>query len=202
LFLLIVFQKISRGIGNPPDSSRRAYIGNPARITALAQFLFHLEIKRAVAKRIASFGAFPAAVAQTFVYGVFEIRVFYIRTPDGAGGTHQIFGRGIEVFHIIAIIPSAQIAIAAYPVGMDTLYGRDGQNAMGFAPSAKGAFVRVYLPEARGVLQGQASEGYGRYGNGRRSRHRCSAHTQKFLPGDKVVLIFFLFFHSLQSYKM
>jgi hypothetical protein len=113
----------------------------------LAQILINLQEKRTIPEGSASFHTFATTSAEFLVDGIFEIWLLDKLTPDGTRGTHQILGCRIQFLHIGAIITSAQIAVAAYPIGMEALYSRNRQYTVRLASTALCTFVGVNLPK-------------------------------------------------------
>jgi hypothetical protein len=114
--------------------------------------LFDLKVKRAISESIAAFGAFAACGAKALVDGVLEVWVFYVFAIDGSGRAKEVFGGGVEVFDVSTVVTATEVAITADAMRMDTAYCRDGKHAVGLAPAAKHAFLRVYLPIIVGIV--------------------------------------------------
>ena len=104
-------------------------------------------MERAVAKLHATFDTFAAADAKGFVDGVFVVRVFQSRAPDGTGGTKLVFRAGVQGDGFGFKKGGAEFAVTAHFIELDALDSRFFQHAMRGAIAALGALVGVELPE-------------------------------------------------------
>src|SRR6516225_9341119 len=78
---------------------------------------------------------------------VFVIGVFDESALDGAGGTQLILSARVEVVGFGLKIASAQLAVAANRISLDTLHSRGFQHALSCAVAAAQTFFRVNLPD-------------------------------------------------------
>jgi hypothetical protein len=107
----------------------------------------HLQIQRPVSEGVAAFHALAAPDAQFLIDRVFKIGVFDVCPLDSSGRTELAFRSCVSGFGPWLEIPAAQVAITAHRVGMNTLHGRVGQNAIDRTFFTLDTNVGIQLPD-------------------------------------------------------
>ena len=120
----MVFQLIGRSYGYTLDGARNADLRYGTLVTLQAPLLLYLEEQRAVAERRTALHTFSTTVTEVLVNGIFEVGLLNKTPRDGTCRTHQILGCRIELLHTLTIVATAEVAVTAYLIGVETLHRR------------------------------------------------------------------------------
>ena len=101
------------------DCIRGTHPCDGAFVAVLTNVLTDLKEQRTVAERRTSLYALGTASAEVLVDGIFKIRFFYELTGDGTCWAQLVLCRCIQIFNARTVVATAQVAVAAYLIGME-----------------------------------------------------------------------------------